>query len=117
LVATFRESSADSSFTIAKDPRGNTLGRGTEITMFLKEDAAAEFLNQARLEEIIKRHSEFITFPIYLYKKTEEVVEKAPDASEESETKTTEDGLEVEEEEEKKDQPTTEKVSITPNVF
>jgi len=62
------ESTADSSFSIAKDPRGNTLGRGTEITMFLKDDAV-EFLKQERLEEIIKRHSEFITFPIYLYKK------------------------------------------------
>lgn len=103
------ESTADSSFTIAKDPRGNTHGRGTEITMFLKEDAATEFLNQARLEEIIKKHSEFITFPIYLHKKTEEVVEKAPEES--TETKTTEDGLEVEEEEEKEEaKPTTEKV-------
>lgn len=46
------ESTADSQFTIAKDPRGNTLGRGTEITLFLKEDAA-EFLKQDRLEELI----------------------------------------------------------------
>eukprot|EP00981_Chlorochromonas_danica_P004225 scaffold857_cov152-Ochromonas_danica.AAC.8 len=100
------ESTADSSFTIAKDPRGNTLGRGTEITMFLKEDAT-EFLNQARLEEIIKRHSEFITFPIYLFKKTEEVVEKA---AEETSTPS-EDGLEVEEEEETDNsKPSTEKI-------
>lgn len=105
------ESTADSSFTIAKDPRGNTLGRGTEITMFLKEDAA-EFLNQARLEEIIKKHSEFITFPIYLLKKTEEVVEKAAETPTEKEKKIDEDGLEVEEddEEEKKEEPKTEKV-------
>ena len=31
-------STAGSSFTVAKDPRGNTLGRGTKITLFLKED-------------------------------------------------------------------------------
>jgi HSP90 family molecular chaperone len=37
--------------------------------MFLKEDAL-EFLNQDKLEEIIKHHSEFINFPISLYKKT-----------------------------------------------
>jgi heat shock protein beta len=110
------ESTADSSFTIAKDPRGNTLGRGTEITMFLKEDAS-EFLNQVRLEEIIKRHSEFITFPIYLHKKTEEVVEKAPEqASEETKTELSEDGLEVEEAEDDAEtdpadaKPTTEKI-------
>ena len=37
--------------------------------MFLKEDAL-EFLKQEKLEEIIKHHSEFINFPISLYKKT-----------------------------------------------
>merc|ERR1719446_1594473 len=47
-------STADSSFTVAKDPRGNTLGRGTEIKLFLKEDAS-EFLEQTRLEELTKR--------------------------------------------------------------
>jgi len=68
------ESTADSSFSVAKDPRGNTLGRGTEITMYLKEDAA-DFMKQDKIEELIKRYSEFITFPIKLYKKTVETVE------------------------------------------
>lgn len=99
------ESTAESSFTIAKDPRGNTLGRGTEITMFLKEDAL-EFLKQEKLEEIIKHHSEFINFPISLYKKTSEVVE-VPEEEEDKDT-VDEDGLEVEEEKEKKSK--TEKV-------
>jgi heat shock protein beta len=57
------ESTADSSFTVAKDPRGNTLGRGTEITMYLKEDAA-EFLSQEKLENLVQKYSEFIVFPI-----------------------------------------------------
>lgn len=111
------ESTAESSFSIAKDPRGNTLGRGTEITMFLKEDAM-EFINQSRLEEVIKRHSEFITFPIYLHKKSEEVVEveDGQDDEEKAEKKTSEDGLEVEESEqeeeveEKKKEKKTEKI-------
>jgi len=112
------ESTAESSFSIAKDPRGNTLGRGTEITMFLKEDAH-EFVSQSRLEEVIKRHSEFITFPIYLHKKSEEVVEvedKDDDEEEKTEKKTSEDGLEVEESEEneegeeKKKEKKTEKI-------
>eukprot|EP00605_Chrysophyceae_sp_TOSAG23-4_P000443 GSChrysophyteH1.ASY1.ANO1.501.1 assembled CDS len=63
------ESTADSSFSVAADPRGNTLGRGTEITAYLKEDAV-EFMKQDKLEELIQRYSEFITFPIKLYKKT-----------------------------------------------
>lgn len=103
------ESTADSAFTIAKDPRGNTLGRGTEITLMLKEDAL-DFLKQEKLEEIVSHHSEFITFPIYLYKKTTEMVEVPADASEEAEKKETEDGLEVEEEEEEEKEPKTEKV-------
>lgn len=68
------ESTADSNFKVAKDPRGNTLGRGSEITLYLKEDAG-EFLDQNRLEELIKRYSEFITFPIELYKSSTETVE------------------------------------------
>jgi len=95
------ESTAESAFTIAKDPRGDTLGRGTEITMFLKEEAE-EFLKQERLEEIIKHHSEFITFPITLYKMTTEYVDIPVDEEEKSEEKEeSEDGLEVEEEKEK----------------
>lgn len=38
-----------------QDPRGNTLGRGTEITLFLKEDAM-EFADDARLEELVRKY-------------------------------------------------------------
>merc|ERR1711871_143245 len=88
------ESTADSSFSITKDPRGNTLERGTEITMFLKDDAL-EFLKQDRLEDLVKRYSEFITFPINLYKKTTEVVEEEDEEDDEGE----EESEEVSEEE------------------
>jgi heat shock protein beta len=33
------QSTADGSFTVSEDPRGNTLGRGTSIIIHLKEDA------------------------------------------------------------------------------
>ncbi|KAJ1431968.1 Hsp90 protein-domain-containing protein [Ochromonadaceae sp. CCMP2298] len=99
------ESTADSSFTIAKDPRGDTLGRGTEITMFLKEDAY-EFLAQTKLEQIVAHHSEFITFPIYLHKKTMKTVEVE---EEEVVKEVDEEGLEIDEEEEEKT-PKTEQV-------
>ncbi|DBA03423.1 TPA: hypothetical protein N0F65_002831 [Lagenidium giganteum] len=59
------ESDANQSFTVAKDPRGNTLGRGTEITLFLKKDAK-EFQDQNKLKNLVTHYSEFITFPIYL---------------------------------------------------
>ena len=76
-------SSADASYTISKDPRGNTLGRGTSITMKVKEDAT-EFLEEDQLKTLIKRYSEFINFPIYLQiTKTEEVEVPDEDAAKE----------------------------------
>jgi heat shock protein 90kDa beta len=59
------ESNADGTFTIAEDPAGNTLGRGTAITLYLKEDAV-EYASEETLKKLIKKYSEFITFPIYL---------------------------------------------------
>ena len=78
-------SSADASYTISKDPRGNTLGRGTQITMKVKEDAT-EFLEEDQLKTLIKRYSEFINFPIYLETtKTEEIEVPDEDAEKEAE--------------------------------
>merc|ERR1719359_32519 len=71
--------------------------------MFLKDDAV-EFMKQDRLEELVKRYSEFITFPINLYKKTTEVVEDDEDDEDDEEDGgddgSEEDGVEVSEEEE-----------------
>ena len=108
------ESKADSSFTVMKDPRGDTLGRGSEITLFLKEDAG-EFLDQDRLEELVKRYSEFITFPISLYKSHTETVEIESDDDEEDEADEEEeegdDEDEDEYEDEDDDEPATETVT------
>lgn len=99
------ESSADGEFTIAKDPRGNTLGRGTEITLFLKEDAV-EFAKQDRLQELVLKYSEFITFPIYL-EWTKEVPKDAAIAA-----AADEEGEGDEEEEEDDDEEGTEEGKI-----
>jgi heat shock protein beta len=119
------ESTANSVFTIAKDPRGNTLGRGTSITLHLKEDAE-EFLNESELEKIVGRYSEFINFPIYL--RTEKTEEKevpieedeaeasAEDEKEKEEKDDEDDDLEVSEDEEdeaEEAKPKTKKVSET----
>jgi heat shock protein beta len=81
------ESDAGGSYTIAEDPRGDTLGRGTEITIFLKE-SEKEYADEKKLRELVQRYSEFITFPIYLettFKETVEVpVEEEPVAEEAS---------------------------------
>merc|ERR1712196_23103 len=102
----------------AKDPRGDTLGRGTEITMFLKEDAM-DFTKQDTVEALVQKYSEFITFPIKLYKKTEQTVEVEDDDDEDedtdsednSETDEDNDGLEVEEEEDDDEPPKTETIT------
>merc|ERR1711902_129719 len=72
------ESSADASFTVVDDPRGNTLGRGTRVTLHLKEDAH-DYLSEDKLKETSKKYSQFIQFPIYVkVKKEEEEEEKKP---------------------------------------
>merc|ERR1712056_6879 len=64
------ESSADASFTVVDDPRGNTLGRGSRVTLHLKEDAH-DYLSEDKLKEAAKKYSQFIQFPIYVKVKKE----------------------------------------------
>lgn len=68
------ESQAVNDFTVAEDPRGNTLGRGTQIQLYLKDDAL-EFLEDNVLHDLILKYSEFINFPIWLWTKQSQVVE------------------------------------------
>merc|ERR1719247_2968737 len=62
------ESAAGGSFTVTKDEDGihQDLKRGTKIMLTLKEDQS-EFLEERRLKDLVKKHSEFIGFPIELY--------------------------------------------------
>ncbi|CAM9185605.1 unnamed protein product [Scytosiphon promiscuus] len=62
------ESSAGGSFTVTQDgPDAKPLGRGTRIELVLKEDMA-EFLEERKIKDLVKKHSEFIGFPIKLQK-------------------------------------------------
>nr|BAF33716.1 heat shock protein 92 [Paramecium caudatum] len=74
------ESQAAHSFAVSKDPRGDTLGRGTQVTIHLKQDAV-EFAEESTIKELIKKYSEFINFPIYL-KVTREVTKQVEDDTE-----------------------------------
>ena len=61
-----RTSESAASFTVEADPAGNTLGRGTIVRIFLKEDSL-EFLNRKKVTKLVRRYSEFIDFPIYMH--------------------------------------------------
>ncbi|EHA28601.1 hypothetical protein CBS63078_8711 [Aspergillus niger] len=103
------ESAAGGTFTLTQDTEGEQLGRGTKIILHLK-DEQTDYLNESRIKEVVRKHSEFISYPIYLHvlKETEKEV---PD--EEAETKEEEEGdekkpkiEEVDEEDEKKEKKT-----------
>merc|ERR1712190_445634 len=72
------ESSADASFTVVADPRGNTLGRGTRVTLHLKEDAH-DYLSEDKLKDSAKKYSQFIQYPIYVKVKKEVEAEAEED--------------------------------------
>merc|ERR1712188_314030 len=67
-------SKADGRFRAAADPRGTTLGRGTCVVLKMKEDAQ-EFLELSEIETIVKKYSEFIQYPIKLWKSSTKTVE------------------------------------------
>ncbi|KAF3676030.1 hypothetical protein FXO38_04501 [Capsicum annuum] len=54
------------SFTVTRDVNVEQLGRETNITLLLKEDQL-EYLEELRMKDLIKKQSEFISYPVYLW--------------------------------------------------
>jgi molecular chaperone HtpG len=99
------ESNASGTFTIIPDS-SEAIGRGTRICLTLKEDMS-EYLEERRLKDLVKKHSEFIAFPIELMcEKSEE--KEVTDSDEEEPAKVEEEEAEKKEGEE--DEPKVDEV-------
>ncbi|XP_062229852.1 endoplasmin homolog [Phragmites australis] len=108
------ESKADGSFAISEDTWNEPLGRGTEIRLHLR-DEAKEYLEEDKLKDLVKKYSEFINFPIYLWT-TKEVDVEVPadeDESTEEEESTPETTEEEESEESEDKKPKTKTIKET----
>ncbi|XP_013931632.1 PREDICTED: endoplasmin [Thamnophis sirtalis] len=97
-------------FSVIEDPRGDTLGRGTTITLVLKEEAS-DYLELDTVKNLVTKYSQFINFPIYVWSSKTETVEEPIEDEEVKDKDETDDEAAVEEEEEKK--PKTKPVSKT----
>jgi molecular chaperone HtpG len=97
------ESSAGGTFSIVTDAENpEQLTRGTKLTLHMKLDNL-EFLEERRLTDLIKRHSEFISFPIELMVEKTTEKEVSDDEEEPEKTEKTEEGEIKEEKEEGKE--------------
>ena len=98
------ESTAGSTFSIKKDTQGPFLNRGTKVTLHLKKEAK-EFLDLNKEKSLIRKYSEFINFPIYLFTskevtrevEEEKLAEETPEIKSDTDVEKKEENLEIEE--------------------
>ena len=97
------ESTAGGTFTMKPDesPTSDRIPRGTKVVLHLKDDQL-EFLEEKKLTDIIKKHSQFIAFPIELYKEKTCEKEVSESEDEENENEKVEEVIEESKKEKKK---------------
>jgi len=99
------ESAAGGSFTITADTdEASQIGRGTRIVLTLKEDMT-DYLEERKLKDLVKKHSEFIGFPIRLWVEKTEEKEVSDDEDDEDDDENDDDTPKVEDVTEEDDKP------------
>lgn len=101
------ESNAGGTFTINPDS-DEKLTRGTKIILQLKDDQL-EFLEERKLKDLVKKHSEFIGFPIELMvekTKDKEVTDSDDDDEKKDDAEKKDDEPEIKDEEKVKEKKT-----------
>jgi len=98
------QSEAGGHFTIQRDLHGERLGRGTKIILHMK-DEQTDYLKERTIKDLVKKHSQFIQYPIFLQITKEEEVDDDSAKKESTEEKVNEEAKveEVDEEAEKKE--------------
>ena len=106
------KSAAGGSFTVELDSTTPRIGRGTRITLKMKEDQL-EYLDEKKIKEIVKKHSQYIGYPLKLMVEKERDKEVSDDEAEEEKKDESEtdkpkiEEVDEEKEKEKKDKKKT----------
>ncbi|KAI0977984.1 hypothetical protein GJ496_005007 [Pomphorhynchus laevis] len=95
------EHSAGRNFTVRQDTTCERLGRGTEITLWLKEDQLEEYLEERESKDIVNKHSQSLQYPIMLVMQKERENEMSDDEAEPDDADKEEDKINVDEQAEK----------------